>query len=155
RLLAAQSARRQGNVSDALRHLEVCQQQDGLKEAVDLEYRLLRLIQDDLTEAKTLLKQCEDHPEDAHTPVILEGLIIGLLQSRRPAYTLQTPPRGEMASNLTLARQAVDLWMRTRSGEPDHIQGLVWRGRVRLFLHELPPAQEDLRKAVELAPDHF
>jgi tetratricopeptide (TPR) repeat protein len=68
------------------------------------------------------------------TPLILEGLIHAYL--RRVNY------------EKALACQDALLRM-----EPDNLQGLLWRGRMRVLLRQKPGAREDFESALTLAPD--
>jgi tetratricopeptide (TPR) repeat protein len=156
RLLAAQSARRQGEFDRALEHLRVCRSRSKLQDAVDLEYRLIRLKKGDLAEAGALLAQCASGLQDASTPSILEALIEGSLQFLTTAATLELLSGGELVEPyMDRTRRAVDLWLQLRPGPPDQAEGLVWRGQLEKLAKQDSKALADFREALELRPDHF
>ncbi|MGH7172001.1 MAG: tetratricopeptide repeat protein [Gemmataceae bacterium] len=154
-LLAARSARRQGNVGQCLQHLRWCQNSADLREAVDLEYRLNRLKASDLLEAEALLAQCFSHPQDANTPLILEAVIQSSLKLLSAATTLGLLAKDELVEPyVARTRRAVDLWLELRPGPFDRAEGLVWRGQLEKFTKG-EKALADFRKALDLNPNHF
>jgi tetratricopeptide (TPR) repeat protein len=152
RLAAARTARRQGEYALALDHLSVYQQKGGPEEALALERKLLVMQQGDLTHMDPLLSSCEERPQAAETPAILEAVIQGTQNGLRAAAAAGKPTPARYAAR---ARQAADLWLRLRPGPADQVQGLVWRTHFLLLDQDRPGAVADLRKAVELAPGHF
>jgi predicted Zn-dependent protease len=155
RLLAAQTARRDGRYDEALRHLRNCGQKEGSEEALDLEYRLLRMQQGNGKEVDPLLSFCEAHPNDAETPLVLEAIIEGILKDApSPFGTPLILEKGEPPANLIRLRELVNRWLQLRSGPADQAQGLVWRSRAFALANDYPNAVADLRKALEIDPDH-
>ena len=155
-LFAAQVARRQQDYPAASRHLEAYQKLNGPEEPVRAEYRLLVVQQGELSEVDQLFATCEARPDAPEMPLVLEAVIVGCLTVLAPPLAPLTPFDLEaIPPPLTLARKATELWVRTRTGTADQAQGLVWRGRVRCMGGEYFAGQADLRRALELAPDHF
>jgi tetratricopeptide (TPR) repeat protein len=150
-LLAARTARMQGDVSEAREHLRRCEHCGGPKDSLALEEKLLRVQQGELAEFTTMLESCASHPAAPETPLMLEALIEGALQAVGPRRRLEDQ---EVLSHLARARQAIDLWLRSRPGRPDQVQGLVWRGRAT-FPVDYDRAIADLRQALEKDPDSF
>jgi tetratricopeptide (TPR) repeat protein len=138
RLLAAQTARRRGDFDEALRQLRLAEQHGASADALVTERQLLRIQTGDLTDATQLAQYCSDHANQAEAGLVHEALIEGCLR----------------ALNVALAKWAVDLWLKYRTGAADQVQGLVWRGRVHELMQDFPQALADFRKAVEQGPDH-
>jgi tetratricopeptide (TPR) repeat protein len=137
-LLAAQTARRRGNLDEASRRLRLAEQHGASAEAVGTERELQRIQGGDLTDAPQLANFCAEHAGDRSGALALEVLIEGSLKRL----------------NVAQAKWAVDLWLTRRQEQADQAQGLVWRGRVNEFSQDFPQALVDYRQAVELAPDH-
>jgi tetratricopeptide (TPR) repeat protein len=146
RLLAAQAARRQGDVQEAMQQLRFYEEQNGSPDKLALEKQLLGLQGGNLEEADQLLGFCRNNPEDPETPLLLEAIIEGSL------HTFKLFPD---APGKARAQQALDLWFEQRPGPVDQCQGLVWRALLRGVANESAQALADLRKALELNPDHF
>ncbi len=155
-LLAAQAARRQGDMAAASPHLGQCVRQAALPEAVALEYRLWQVQNGELSDGRALLRRAQEQPDAAETPLILEALIEGCLKVLAALGSMGLPG-SEVAEQpeLASARHAVDIWLERRPGQADQVQGLVWRGRVHDIADEHAQAVADLRCAVELDPQHF
>jgi predicted Zn-dependent protease len=155
-LLAGQTARRQGDAPEALEQLRIYEQKNGPPEPLAGERRLLRLSMGDLQEADELLAGCRAQPQAPETPLMAEAIIEASLKVVRAAFPLGlTAEGGEAAPDLARAREAVELWLQLRPGRADQAQGLVWRGLLHGFANEQPKALADLRRALELNPDHF
>jgi pentatricopeptide repeat protein len=138
-----------------LEHLRWCRKSADLREAVDLEYRLIRLNESDLIEAEALLAQCFAHTQDDNTPLILEAVIPSNLKLLSAATTLGLLPKDELVEPyMARTRRAVDLWLELRPGPFDQAEGLVWRGQLEKFAKE-EKALADFRKALDLNPNHF
>jgi len=157
RLLAAQTARRRGDMDEACEHLRAYAESDGRdRSALDLEYDLLRLQTRDLNDAKTYLARCFDDPAPAETPLILEAVIRGKIKMLQTAYQEGVNLRGGGGKEeLTATLAAVDLWLRRRPPPADQVQGLVWRSRLHTLGACHDNAVADLRRVLELDPDHF
>lgn len=131
--LAAQAARRTGELAEAMRRLSRAGELGWVGEAIDLERALLRVQTGDLAGAERYLMRCVEagHPDAA---LILEILT--------PAYT----------RNFQLAQAAwcVDAWLEQRpdSAAAHHAKGLILE---RQLLN--PRAADSYREAVRLAPE--
>jgi tetratricopeptide (TPR) repeat protein len=155
RLLAAQTARRRGDFSEAWLQLREYESRHGPEEAGALETRLLVLQQGNLQETDVLLAECTARPGAAQTPIVLEAVIDANLKALLPAYSQGLTTGGKLAEPVLLkTRRAIDLWLELRTARPDKVQGLVWRGHTHVFAWEMSEAMADLRQAVELDPDH-
>lgn len=139
RLLAAQTARRQGDFNEAESQLRRARQLGMAADAIATERQLLAVHMGDLTDAPQLAGYCKEHPSEPGTVVAFEALIEGSLKAVNPS----------------LAKWAVDLWLRHRTGNADQVQGLVLRGRVYEFLQDHVQARADYEKALASSPDHL
>ncbi len=156
RQLAARAARRRHDYDEARHHLSLFTRENGPAEAVELELRLMQAQQGDRTEAAHWLSFCEDHPEDPGTPLRLEAAIEGSLVGLSQAFAASlTYGGGRWEEYATRVRRGADLWLRLRTGRADQVEGLVWRAQVEVFTNDLPEAKADVRKALELDPEHF
>ena len=133
-LLAARTARRAGDLDQAAAYLRKCRAFGGADEAIDLEYKLLRLQQGDLREVEGFLVNLmtRGHPE---TPAIAEVLTPAFLKS----YQLQN------------AAECVRRWLER---EPDRIE--AWRCRAKLYeyAHNSQEALASYRRLAELDPEN-
>jgi tetratricopeptide (TPR) repeat protein len=133
-LLAARTARRAGDLDQAAAYLRKCRAFGGADEAIDLEYKLLRLQQGDLREVEGFLVNLmtRGHPE---TPAIAEVLTPAFLKS----YQLQN------------AAECVRRWLER---EPDRIE--AWRCRAKLYeyAHNSQEILASYRRLVELDPEN-
>jgi len=136
--LSAQTARRRGDFTTAVRRLRLAQQNGTSAQTLATERDLIRIQSGDLTDSDGLVQFCADHPDDPEATLALEVLIEGSLK----------------ALHLARAKWAVDLWLDHRTGKPARVRGLVWRGRVNELAEELPQALADFRAALDIEPDH-
>jgi tetratricopeptide (TPR) repeat protein len=113
-MLAAQAARRGGDLGEANRLLREHQQFHGVTDAQALERHLLRFQGGDLKEADGYLAYCKESPDNPHTPLILEALIAGGIRS----------------GDLARAMRAANLWLGRARTTAEQVQGLVWRGDI-------------------------
>lgn len=154
-LLAAQTLRRQGEVSGALKQLRRCEQTKVKPNAVSLEYDLLRLQEGYTPEAERSLAACVQRPDAPETPRVLEAVLIGWARTIPPPNEqLKTtgPARTKMLADVQVA---IELWLRIRLAPADQAQGLAWRARRHAAVGDSPEAEADLRQALELDPDCF
>jgi tetratricopeptide (TPR) repeat protein len=133
RLQAARAAWRGGADADAERHLACCERLAVAPAAVLLERALLRARRGELAGAEPYLlpRAAADQPD---APVVLEALIQGYLAKHR---LLEALPLTERLARL----------------DPDQAQVYAWRGQVWDRLHDYALAEENYRRAVELAPN--
>ncbi len=151
RLLAAQSARRQGDFAKATHHLEVYRQQSIPNASLDLEGRLLRIHQGDLTDAEGTLSLHAESTDAQQTALVLEAYIEGTLKVLVPAYIQgRTVTEPSTQAQLQRTHQAIERWLQLQTGQPDQVQGLIWRFHAHHFAHAQAKAWADIRKAVEL-----
>jgi tetratricopeptide (TPR) repeat protein len=156
RLLAAQTARRDGDTAEALYQLRARTDTKGGDEARALEVKLIRVQAGEMREADCLLQSCFDEPKAAQTPLVLEAVIEGSLRALFPAFAAagMVEPKAA-APEIARLRRGVDLWLACRPARADQVQGLVWRGRLHGYASEYASAVADLRSALEQDPNHF
>src|SRR5262249_41277257 len=133
-LLAAQAARRAGDLDAATRHLDRCLEVGASGDATALEANLLRAQQGELTPAvEGYLKiRLQDQPPE--TPLILEAMTWGYVQT----------------GQLLEARAGVEELL---EWQPDHALAPVWHGEILERLQCPRLALEPFRRAVELDPE--
>jgi tetratricopeptide (TPR) repeat protein len=134
-LLAARIARLTGNFPDAEQHLDECKRIDGMSDALQLEWCLLRAHSGDLSQVEDGLWQSlnENHPRSL---LIIEALVYAYIEEMRYATAL-----GCLA------------WWLER--QPDHIRALDWRGWVRGRMDYKDGMYEDYKRVLQLAPEHW
>jgi len=154
RLLAAQAARRAGDFDTAFDHLKRFERAHGSTPALDHEIQLLKVQLGNPTDAETLFSTHIDRPDLAETPLVMEAYIEGRLKALAPRSDLQSDAYSAEQAGVDKLRRAVDLWLRLRPGQADQVQGLVWRGRTELFENVHAKGVADLRKGLELDPQH-
>jgi tetratricopeptide (TPR) repeat protein len=159
RLLAAQTARRDGDLGEARKHLRIYRQKQGSAETTALEQQLLQIQMGDMRDAVALLESCFARPEAAETALVLETVIEGSLRAQQPALVAMLARRagGERAGppSVEQLRRAVDLWLARYGSDADQVVGLVWRGRLHAYMSEYAPAVADFRSALARHPDDF
>ena len=156
RLLAAQTARRDGKFSEAKRLLQALEADRVPGELLRTEYRCMALMQGELSGLDEAAKQCRERPGEAETALLLEASIVGGLNALAPPFTTHTPYYIDVAPPLLAKLEPlVDLWLETRGRPSDRIAGLVWRGRVRELSRDHVRAIADLRKVLHESPNHF
>jgi tetratricopeptide (TPR) repeat protein len=154
-LLAAQTLRRQGEVGEAIKQLQRCEQAKVKPDAVALEYDLIRFREGYTPEAVRMLADCAQRPDAPETPPVLEAVLTGWVRTIPPPNEqLKTtgPARDKMLADV---QQAIELWLRLRPAPADQAQGLAWRARRHAAVGDSPEAEADLRRALELDPDCF
>jgi tetratricopeptide (TPR) repeat protein len=134
-LLAARAARLQGDFTGAEAHLNRCLKlQPGAMEAIQLEFLLMRVQRGEEDEvAPALMTYVENkHPE---APLILETLARAYIHTLRygPAFTY------------------LSYWIALA---PESAEPLRWRGWVLERLNDKEGSMKDLKRALELDPDH-
>jgi len=137
-LLAAQTARRRGNFQELNRLSHLAVKAGAPRQSVETELRLFAIQLGDMTHAPGLLQQCDANPTSPEATLGYEVIFEGSLNS----------------TQLVLARQAIDSWLKHRPGKFDQAHALVWRGRLHQISGDLPQAIADYQSSLELVPDH-
>jgi Flp pilus assembly protein TadD len=138
RFMAAQAARRDGDLADADRLLGEYKRLGGSPEALREEYRLRRFQEGDLSEVEAYLAFCATSPDSPQTPLVLEAVVQGGLKA------------GELARALV----AVQLWLKHPLAPAERARVLVWRGDILLRATTYEKALIEYRQAVELDPEN-
>jgi Tfp pilus assembly protein PilF len=131
--LAAQAARRSDACADAERFLTAFEKASGATDASRLEWALLGAQQGDFAGQEEHLRSLAEH-RDPSAPAILEALAKGY------SVCYRWPE----------ATAALD---RLLEVSPGHVPALLLRGTIADHQRRADAAEEDFRKAVELAPD--
>jgi predicted Zn-dependent protease len=152
RLAAAQTARRRGDYRAAQDRLAAYEKEGGSAEALAQERKLLLAQQGDPALIDALLSSCEGRPKAPETASVLEAVLQGIDTALKAASAKGAKPPPEY---LARARRAAGLWLELRPGPADQAQGLVWRADFLRLGNDRPGAVAELRKALEVAPDHF
>ena len=138
-LWAARTARFEGRVEDARRHLDRCAGDRVLAESARHERQLLAVHSGDLQDAQQLRGLLHDHPDDPQSPAIAEALIAGSLAA------------GEHG----LALSVLDWWDLHRTSTSDRVVGLLWRAEIPVALDRYEDARTLCRQALDLDPAHW
>jgi predicted Zn-dependent protease len=154
RLLAARTARRQGDLDAAHSHLQYYQEHGGPDEPRLREQQLLLAQEGGLLDADGLMEECLASPPPADVDLVLEVAIEQQLRRIERAFnagkTLVDGPNGKARAQ---TEQAIATWLQRRPGPADQVEGLVWRGRLHL-LTDQRAAITDFRRATEIDPGH-
>ena len=141
--LTAGSVRYRGSYDDVLHHLALYAELGGLTELLDLEHSLLRtqtgegsmVVEsgDDTTTVEHVLQSWvrDNHPD---TPLILEALVKGYLQSYRLAEALK----------------CLNIWLQRQ----EDIQAHLWRAWILERLGDSADGLKDYQQALALNPEH-
>lgn len=156
RLLAAQTARRQGQFDSARNHLHCYQDHNGPPEPRLRELQLLLAAQGrDTSDAETLLVACLSPSPPADADLVLEMATEHHLKLIERGFNLgKTLVEGPYGKARALTEQAIATWLQRRPGRADQVQGLIWRGKLNLIINQRA-AIEDFRRATELSPNHI
>jgi tetratricopeptide (TPR) repeat protein len=134
-LLAAQTARRLGDLEEAERHLARCQEiRGGFPEEVVVEQALLRAQRGGMDETVGYLRPLVEQHHPA-TPLILEAMALGYFKAYR----------------YTDAAAVLELWVER---SPNDVEARFLRGSAREKLGVAQLAIEDYRRVIELDPDN-
>src|SRR5229473_6981683 len=133
-LLAARTARRAGDFDQAESYLRDCRDFGGPEEAIDLEYKLLRVQRGYLSQVERSLVSLmnRSHPD---TPLIAEVLTPVFLQT----YQLDN------------AGHCLRCWL---EHEPDCIEAWRYRGKLAELVRNGEEALACYRRVVELDPEN-
>lgn len=154
-VLAARTARRQGNLEEAAQRLQSSLKWYGRDSRLGLEEQLLATQRGDFEVGEQLLEEYSTQPESPETPWVLEAYIVGSLGILMPAYARnETYSGSENSAQLERTEQAVQRWLELRTGLPDQVQGRIWRFQTRLFSHAPAEAGVQLEEALRLDPNH-
>lgn len=156
RLLAAQAARRYGDLAHALEHLQAYERRHGRSLELELEYQLLAVQQGDSAAMAAAFEECQSRPIEEHCALLLEALVVADLNRLAVPLSEELPLSAEEATaELPRLRDAAELWLKTQTALPDRVQGLVWRGRARGLGSDHSGAVSDYEEALALDPQHF
>lgn len=155
RLLAAQTARRQGDFDAAHGQLRRYQDAGGPPEARLRELQLLIAQEDGTSDADALMASCLSPAPPPDVDLVLEVAIEQHLKLLDRAYrsgkTLVDGPSGKARAQ---TERAIAVWLQRRPLQADQIQGLIWRGDLDLLTNRRA-AVDDFRQATEIDPTHF
>jgi tetratricopeptide (TPR) repeat protein len=154
-LLAAQTARRQGDLDAAHSHLRYYQEHGGQDEPRLREQQLLLTQEGETSDADALIESCLAPSPPPDVDLVLEVAIEQQLKRLERTFnagkTLVDGPNGQARAQ---TEQAIAVWLQRRAGPADQVQGLIWRGQLHL-LTDQRAAIEDFRRATEIDTDHF
>lgn len=154
-LLAAQSARRGGDVDAALQHLRSYRRWNGADAAHQLEVDLMAVERDESAVVDQLQARCLSAPAHPHADLILEVVIPARLRRLDAAYhagqSLLEGPAGQVRVDV---EKCLAQWRQLKPGQADQAQAWHWHGKMQLFIDQ-QAAAADFRAALKLAPDHF
>jgi Tfp pilus assembly protein PilF len=132
-LLAARTARRAGNYTEAAYRLSEWERREGTTPALLLEQLLLRAQRGDFTNGLEDRLWSLVHRNNPDSALILEAMAQGYIY----AYRLRS------------ARICLERWLDL---QPDCVPALLWRAQVCESLHSREEALHDYRRAVALDP---
>jgi predicted Zn-dependent protease len=156
RLLAAQAARRQGDLRGADWHLQAIDSRAAASAELTLERELLGIQQGDLSRADELLARVARRPDGAPEGLMLEAVIEGNLARLVGLVNQARAGKGEVSeADFARASRAVDLWLESRSGRADQVQGYLWRGLLHALARQSAKSIAAFREALALDADHF
>lgn len=155
RLLAARTARREGDFARANEHLRLYAQTHATGAAHQLESNLLAAYSGSLSHADALFAEYSARPDDPEAPGAMEAYIEGTLKARVPYTGAQFDPEKDDPAIITKLHAALDRWLARRTNVPDRAQGLTWRGRVYGYARDHEKSLATYREALALDPNHF
>lgn len=155
RLLAARTARRQGDLDAAHSHLRFYQEHGGPDGPRLREQQLLLAQEDAAPDVDALMDECLASPPPPDVDLVLEVAIEQQLKRLERGFnagkTLVDGPYGKARAQ---TEQSIATWIQRRPGPIDQAQGLIWQGKLHL-LTDQQSAVDDFRLATEIAPDSF
>jgi tetratricopeptide (TPR) repeat protein len=137
-LLAARTARQQGNFSHALMFQREAKKRGAPDIAIALEGRLLDVQTGDPQTADDLLTFCATNPERAEARFMLQAIAEGALSH----------------GDVVRARKAANLWLQIAVTPADQAQGHVWLGLADKLANDAGATLTHFQQAVDLAPEH-
>jgi predicted Zn-dependent protease len=154
RILAAQNARRQGDLEQAWQHLVVHEKQRGPQDEFRREYRLILVQKGDERQTEELFELCLRDPPPADSHLILEAIIeadvVRLFSAHLAGQDVMVDAGVEWRAR---AEKALELWRSQRHGKADQVQAYYWAGRIQMAIDKLQAAAL-FRKGLELDADH-
>jgi tetratricopeptide (TPR) repeat protein len=130
-ILAARTARRNGQPDIGANHLERLDQLEGVTPAGALEHTLQQTGEGNLSEESALRALIKQSDEEA--PIILEAMTQGFLNTLR-------------------LDQALECVQDLLSRQPNNPLALIWRGRIHEIRNQDDEALGDYQRSVELQP---
>lgn len=137
-MLAARTARQQGDFDHAAVFLREAKKQGAPDAAIDLERQLLDIQIGDARAADELLGFCAANPYRAETPLMLQAIAAGALRHQDAAR----------------ARKAANLWLKSADSPADQAEGHLWLGQADNLANDAGSAADHFQQAIELVPDH-
>ena len=137
-LLAAQTARQQGNFDHAARYLRQAKKEGAPDIALNLEGKLLVVQSGNLQAADELLTFCGANTKHNEVPLILEAVAEGALRK----------------DDVARIRTAADLWLKIAASASDQAQGHLWIGQADKLDSDPGSTVAHFQQAYDLAPDH-
>ncbi len=156
RLLAAQTARRRGDLDAARDHLGIYQDHNGPPEPRLRELKLVLLAQGQgASDTETLITECLSPSAPPDADLVLEAVIEHQLKLLdRESNSGMSLVEGANAKARAQTEQTIATWLQRRPGRADQAQGLIWRGKLNLLFNRRA-AIDDFRRAIEMDPNHF
>ncbi|MCI0703448.1 MAG: tetratricopeptide repeat protein [Planctomycetia bacterium] len=155
RLLAARTARREGDFLSASEHLRRYAQIRATDDAFHLETSLLKIQAGDLTGAEQLFATYAGRPDSPDMPVVMEAFLEGSLRVLTETADAKFDPEKDDAAVVMRLHKAAELWLSARPGRADQFQGFLWQGRLYLFTRDQAKSAEKFRAALAIDPEHF
>ncbi|MBM3980131.1 MAG: tetratricopeptide repeat protein [Planctomycetes bacterium] len=153
-LLLARVARRSGDEAGADAHLREYENRYPQDPELGRERWFLRAQQGDPS-AVNAVTSAALASADAADPLALEAALIGGTKLLRSQFaTTGAQLHGPGADLLARLLRCARLWLGTRTGTADQVEGLVWRGLLLVFANDLAGI-DDFRAAIALDPDHI
>jgi tetratricopeptide (TPR) repeat protein len=148
-LVAAQTSRRRGKFDEAAQFLKAHERLEPGNSDAQLERRLLRIQQGDLSAANGLLSGAKEQPGAPRTSLALEAIIEGYMARFWSFATRQVevPP-----PEYSQAQGAVDLWLRQQPLPAAQVRGLVWRGKLAALVRDYDASEAAFRSALAIDP---
>lgn len=151
-LLAVRAARRAGDLARAGERLRAAERAGGATAPLAAENLLFKAQAGSAADAEAVYAGPLASPDPVVAAAAAEAYLEGRLRVLAPRADAAFDARNAEAGGAAKLRTALDVWDRYRTGTADRAQGLVWRGRVRVFENDHAAGVASLREAVALDP---
>jgi predicted Zn-dependent protease len=152
-LIASRTARRQGAHHKSIEYLRRYKELGGDAAVLSQENRLRQVQGGDLRDVDLLLRECADAPDSPDNFFVLEAVLRGcFLEAELKKRGDELDPTGP---EVQYGIRAADEFLKLTMGPLDRAEGLFWSGSIRDWAGMHARGVEDLRKSIELAPEHF